>query len=103
MDELRAGRELARKIIEEPADESTDYLCARRLEDEIERWGLGTAYVSALLLQIDPDSATWDITDGADEGGGWMDRDGLFRLIRATPEQRARAFLEAMKGADNNA
>lgn len=70
---------------------------ARMLEDEIERLGSQDRYISALLIEIDSDAKTWDIIDGSDEGGGWVDRAFLFKLIRATPEQRAAAFVEATK------
>lgn len=50
------------------------------LEDEIERRGLSADYVSAIIDIVRPESG---------EKLVWA-------VIRATPEQRARAFLEAM-------
>ena len=50
------------------------------LEDEIERRGLSADYVSAIIDIVRPES------------GGKL----VWAVIRATPEQRARAFLEAM-------
>jgi hypothetical protein len=60
---------------------------SRLLEDEIERRGLEEQYVRALYqeLQLAIEEAaprTWYV--------GW---DDIFSLIRATPEQRCRAFL----------
>lgn len=52
------------------------------LEDEIERRGLEDDYIRALLAIVIPD------------GGSVL---AFWRILRATPEQRARAFLEATK------
>jgi len=56
---------------------------ARMLEDEIERRGLQEKYIYALM-------PTYHHFDSASPHE-------LFNLLRATPEQRARAFLEAIK------
>jgi len=71
---------------------------ARLLEDEIERRGLQHEYIIALFLQAMPEAAKWGITDKRSPSA-WVDRAVLFALLRATPEQRARAFLEAVKDA----
>ena len=55
---------------------------ARDLENEIERRGLVAAYIHALVAILKA------------EHGGVM---SSWYLIRATPEQRARAFLEVVK------
>jgi len=52
------------------------------LEDEIERRGLQEKYVTILLALIDPDPYTTN---------------EYWAILRATPEQRAQAFLEAIK------
>lgn len=58
------------------------------LEDEIERRALWLQYIKALGItgtrMTNPTMYSWN---------------DIARAIRATPEQRARAFLEAMKGA----
>jgi hypothetical protein len=74
-----------------------DVNAANALEEHIEQQGLESKYISALLVEIDPDAGTWDIIDDSDQGGGWLNRAFLFKLIRATPEQKARAFREATK------
>lgn len=56
---------------------------ARQLEDEIERRGLQETYVEYLIARVIPTRSDWDAHSA------WA-------LIRATPEQRARAFLEAV-------
>jgi hypothetical protein len=53
------------------------------LEDEIERRRLQEKYIDALLQTIDANPTDED----------WR----LWQVCRATPEQRARAFLEAVK------
>ena len=99
MDERKAlFSERARAVID-GVDGGDHIFIAIALEDEIEQRGREVAYISALLIEIDADSATWDIYEDSDEGGGWIDRAFLFKLIRATPEQRARAFLKAMTNA----
>lgn len=67
---------------------STDYRAVRELEDEIERRGLQIAYGTALMWAVGIATHTeyWD--DNLAEA--------LFLVLRATPEQRARAFLEAI-------
>jgi hypothetical protein len=77
---MTAALQHAQDIIDgqEPHDGAS---MASYLEDEVERVGATArrAYVSAL----------WD-----DEGENiWLDE---WKLIHATPEQRARAFVEAM-------
>lgn len=57
---------------------STDYDAARLLEDEIERQGLQEAYINALNTLL-----------------GWQ-REPSWDFLRATPEQRARAFLQVV-------
>jgi hypothetical protein len=84
MDELRAGSapnyaEIARHIIEGALTDMPAMGAASFLEDEIERRGLDMQYVKHLQVIVGS-SAKW-------------------HLLRAAPEQRARAFLEAMKGA----
>jgi hypothetical protein len=61
---------------------STDPTAARELEDEIERRGLEDRYVQVLGAVVNANPYT--------DNESWA-------LIRATPEQRARAFLEAVK------
>lgn len=58
-----------------------DFDAARWLEDEIEQRGLQEAYCRALAHQY----------------SGVLLRDYTWALLRATPEQRARAFVEATK------
>jgi len=62
---------------------STSYTDVRLLEDEIERRGLWQQYIGVLL----------DILNSYDRPS-MVD---IWAIIRATPEQRARAFLEAVK------
>lgn len=62
---------------------STDIADARLLEDEIERRGLQEAYIRALLPEYHSFEA--------------MTPNELFAFLRAAPERRARAFLEAVK------
>lgn len=64
---------------------STDLADVRQLEDEIERRGLQEAYIQAL------DSF---VTYERSEGWQWF----RWGILRATPEQRARAFLKAIGG-----
>jgi hypothetical protein len=65
---------------------------ATMLEDEIERRGLIKPYIRILVEDIAP-ILTYD------EWENWGDENytALWSLVRATPEQRARAFLEAVK------
>lgn len=70
-------------------DPSTDIESARMLEDEIERRGLQEPYVYALGKII----GMRDIND-------WLEAEDWWRFLRATPEQRARAFLEAVGHAE---
>jgi hypothetical protein len=71
---------------------STDLVAARILEDEIERRGLQERYMRALIRSVLGEAfmTRMDI-------GRALDEKDLFLLLRATPEQRARAFLEGMK------
>ncbi len=57
---------------------------ARMLEDEIERRGLQIEYSLAIARLLSFDMKEFSLDDA------WL-------LLRATPEQRARAFLEAIK------
>jgi hypothetical protein len=59
---------------------------ARMLEDEIERRGLIWQYMTA--LHVVQWRAGW--------GTGPIEQEELWCLLRATPGQRARAFLEVM-------
>jgi hypothetical protein len=80
---------------------SSDPSAAQMLEDEIERRGLQARYATFLLEEVDPDGA--QIYHSAIEverytsphDDGWK---LVWALIRATPEQRARAFLAATEG-----
>ena len=63
---------------------STDYEAARILEDEIERRGLQIEYAKAVMKLIY-------------QQGFKNYAEPQWLLIRATPEQKARAFLEAIK------
>lgn len=56
----------------------------RKLEDDIEQRGLFPAYAEALLIIL---GYSWENAGNA-----------VGALIRATPEQRAQAYLEATKG-----
>jgi len=58
------------------------------LEDEIERRRLWAAYTEALIKYVDCPSPTNE---------PWAVEDAWNFIRRATPEQRARAFLEAVK------
>lgn len=83
-------------------DFRADPNATRLLEDEIERRGLQKDYLAALCRVLgfssdgvsgDPkhfDFSTW-LFDLVDEHELW-------KLLRATPPQRAAAFVEAMKG-----
>ena len=72
---------------------SENHEAARLLEDEIERRGLWGVYLTALikLLNIHGDR-TWFDWDRE-----WVHAVAI--MLRATPEQRARAFLEAVANA----
>ena len=70
---------------EDWADESRGG--ARLLEDEIERRDLNHAYDTALLSIL---GYTWDNAGNA-----------VYSLIRATPEQRAQAFLKVVNHANH--
>jgi hypothetical protein len=61
---------------------------AQLLEDEIERRGLWKPYIVALVDIREPDISFGDLDDAFRT---------LWILMRSTPEQRARAFLEAVK------
>jgi hypothetical protein len=70
---------------------STDHEAARLLEDEIERRGVQKAYISALCRDggLDDPFSDYAILE--------FTLEAFWQVMRATPEQRARAFLEAMK------
>ena len=91
-DDLRALAQ--RMIAEPPTDERTISWCVRSLEDEIERRGLWAEYTGA-LLSILLDETDYDIIEG-DPDRNLRDS---WACVRATPEQRARAFLEAVGDA----
>jgi hypothetical protein len=54
------------------------------LEDEIERRGIQSEYVFALAVSLFGEQDEWGTAH-------------IMKMMRATPEQRARAFLEAVK------
>lgn len=83
-------------IVDDAIDGSIS--AAQVLEAEIERRGLHDAYVNALLRVVIPEAARWDITNNPTPGG-YITRAAIFALMRATPEQRARAFLAALHNA----
>ena len=60
---------------------------SRPIEDEIERRGMPVEYMRALLQEC-PVMGYADI-DNPEDANAWT-------LLRATPEQRARAFLAAL-------
>ena len=62
----------------------------RLILKEIERRILIDVYVTALLIIVLPESERWDITS---EPGGYVDRQMIFTLLCATPEQHCRAFI----------
>jgi hypothetical protein len=66
----------------------------RLLEDEIERRGLKELYITELFYLVGSD------VEHAATHIWYADIPDFWSLLRATPEQRARAFLEAMKGAE---
>ena len=70
---------------------SSDSCAASILEDEIERRGLQSKYTTALVQIVAPE------TEKVTSHLYYADDDDFWSLIRATPEQRARAFLEAIK------
>lgn len=65
----------------------------RALEDEIDRRGMQVRYIEA-LAELTPHYRAYP------EGysGAMYPPLSVFVLMRATPEQRARAFLQAVKG-----
>lgn len=70
---------------------SGDHDAVRLLEDEIERRDLGCEYAAALVAIADAD---------AEQVAGdlwYATTSNFWALIRAKPEQKARAFLAAMK------
>lgn len=75
-----------------------DIRWARALEDEIARRGATTQehYVCALLRELNmPDFEVTTMAPPNHVRG--IKTDHLFALMRATPEQRARAFVEAIQ------
>lgn len=90
-DNLRAGRaaKVADDILKGTFDPPFALLAARGIEDEIERRGLWEQYADVLEHLTQQKRMTYRRADD----------DVRWRLIRATPEQRARAFLDATKGA----
>jgi hypothetical protein len=79
-------RDHAQRIIDglEPHDGAA---IAQMLEDEIERRNLHFTYVGKLAALCETQN------DGAQQYSPLA----VFALIRATPEQKARAFLEVVK------
>jgi hypothetical protein len=67
---------------------------ARELENEIEWRGLWKQYIFALIEVMEPGVSVDDLVDA------WRP---MWLLLRATPEQRARAFLEAVRGTEDGA
>ncbi len=65
---------------------STDHAAARLVEDAIERRGLELDYTQALARLVRPDDRHWAVRTS------WA-------LLRATPAERCRAALEAVRGA----
>lgn len=83
-----AERPVPSRRYDAPALYSSDPAAVRLLEDEIARRGLRREYTTALLHEIDntpemPFEYGWRVVWGA---------------LRATPEQRVRAFLAVMEG-----
>lgn len=71
--------------------ERGDHAAAAQLEDEIERRGLEREYTQALLtILADGSEAAADSTH--------ITQMEAWELLRATPEQRAQAFLKAIEG-----
>ncbi len=70
---------------------STDHAAARLLENEIERQGKHNAYITQLceVCGVRPDEH--------EDGGYFVYIDEAWPLVRATPEQKARAFLTVME------
>jgi hypothetical protein len=85
-DELRALDWACHQQVDDPVLRrySTDPAAARSLEDEIERRSLQSEYVWALA----------ELLFVADDEWGTAH---VMKMIRATPEQKCRAFLEATK------
>lgn len=73
------------EVEEFPFARSLDAVCL--VEDEIERRGIGVAYIRALI------DITWAGIDSYDQDGRY---EGAFALLRATPEQRCRAALQVV-------
>ena len=67
---------------------SEDLRWARMLEDEMEKRGLLKEYAWVLYEQLGKLVSA---------EGGYISMDDVVLLLRAAPEQRARAFLEAVK------
>jgi hypothetical protein len=90
-DELRAGsaRTAAEDILRGEFDKILVLVAVGALEIEIERRNLQFTYMQCLA---DVCGVELDYTKAIAGMSMWV-------LLRATPEQRARAFLEAMKGA----
>lgn len=70
---------------------SADPEAAHLLEDEIERRDLQRSYIVALLSGVGSD------VEYAATHVWYADAADFWRMLRATPEQRARAFLEVVK------
>ena len=69
---------------------SEDLTTAALLGDEIERRGLGAEYARALLLRVSP------AIDQIGPASYHAVLDDIWRVLRATPEQHARAFLKVI-------
>ena len=79
--------------------ENEELFLASLMENTIQRLGLEDAYVAALVAASDGD-ATHITTEARADGARevWhMRRYALWHLIRATPEQRVTAALDAIE------
>jgi hypothetical protein len=84
---------------------STDIAAAMAMEAEIERRGLQTVYLDALLKELGLQEHVF-VFNSAIEINWWNDIDGygvLWRVLRATPEQRCIAVLAAVRAGETNA
>jgi hypothetical protein len=71
---------------------TSDHAAARLLEDEIARRDLIDDYIEQLIAIVDVPDLELDV---------WPRYEDLWTLARAAPEQKARAFLKAIKGSAN--
>lgn len=76
---------------------STDPTCVSSLLAEIERRGGHYEYVYALFRQVDPSATASSVPRG------WnVPQLAVWAMLRATPEQHARAFVEVMSVHDED-